>query len=553
MVSRVHPTAVSTSNMQVSDQMESPPVTPKDTVPDEAFISAVPQSKRILCYFQWLSANGITAVNFDYFNNLIENGADINAVDEMGKSPLHFIASELDTASAEFALSNGALVDAENIEGRTPLHIAAYCNQTEIIDCLLEHGAQLNKKSKEGQTPVHFAIRSSAIESLNLLIEKGASYDCTDNQGRTPLHLGAELDRSLAVSLLLSLKIPANCDSFNNANISTLVPMIFNMPEMAKIGLEQYRKVDISERHQEYLLGSLESLAHTDVITPFEAAVQTKSLEILSHPIMNKLLEIKWQILSRWMFLFEFGLYILFIIVWTALFVFPPVQSKHIYNFPMDVWRVILGVLGVALLLYHIGVEIAEYTISYVKIKKLKTSLKNKSEQDIEHCIGKEFEEERNYILTKLKKAKRLQPGYFDDAWNYLDTSAYLFLSITVILHIIDIFFHNPMLALWIARIGCVAIILVWTNLLSFARASEFLGSFVNILTHLLKNIAVYFILFAVFYFPYVASFWLIIGGDQQSLANITAPSEELTSIHRLIVMLFRMTLVDDYPYQVNR
>lgn len=48
-----------------------------------------------------------------------------------------------------------------------------------------------------------------------------------------------------------------------------------------------------------------------------------------------------------------------------------------------------------------------------------------------------------------------------------------------------------------------------------------------------------------------MANFWLLFGGDEQTAANITEPSEELTSVHRIFTMLFRMSLIDDYPYQV--
>lgn len=46
--------------------------------------------------------------------------------------------------------------------------------------------------------------------------------------------------------------------------------------------------------------------------------------------------------------------------------------------------------------------------------------------------------------------------------------------------------------------------------------------------------------------------FWVLFGGEQQLNANITDTSLDLTRPHRVAVMLFRMTLVDDYPYDVS-
>lgn len=56
-----------------------------------------------------------------------------------------------------------------------------------------------------------------------------------------------------------------------------------------------------------------------------------------------------------------------------------------------------------------------------------------------------------------------------------------------------------------------------------------------------------------ILYFPIVVVFWVLFGGEQQINANITDTSLDLTEPYRVAVMLFRMTLVDDYPYDVCR
>ena len=42
-------------------------------------------------------------------------------------------------------------------------------------------------------------------------------------------------------------------------------------------------------------------------------------------------------------------------------------------------------------------------------------------------------------------------------------------------------------------------------------------------------------------------------GGERQTAANITNTSEELQSVHRVVVMLLRMSVIDDYPYDTIR
>ena len=142
----------------------------------------------------------------------------------------------------------------------------------------------------------------------------------------------------------------------------------------------------------------------------------------------------------------------------------------------------------------------------------------------------------------------------------------------------------NNKITFSVFRVASLALIIIWIRLLKFARASEFLGLLYynmklsqvlspyrtndsNNWTAIRKYFTIFYhflcILFSLWYllssFLYcssclvhvVANFWLLFGGDEQTAANITEPSEELTSVHRIFTMLFRMSLIDDYPYQV--
>ena len=77
---------------------------------------------------------------------------------------------------------------------------------------------------------------------------------------------------------------------------------------------------------------------------------------------------------------------------------------------------------------------------------------------------------------------------------NIIDIIAHALLSITTILHIVDISSHTEALALWTARwcaiqhtpsltriiilyrVACFGLLFIWSRLLIFARASEFFG-----------------------------------------------------------------------------
>jgi ankyrin repeat protein len=70
-----------------------------------------------------------------------------------------------DLIKAQTALENGADPNAEDNDGRTPLHIAAYKGHVKIVKLLLEHGANPRIADNEGRIPLDYTY-NSAIRSL---------------------------------------------------------------------------------------------------------------------------------------------------------------------------------------------------------------------------------------------------------------------------------------------------------------------------------------------------------------------------------------------------
>jgi ankyrin repeat protein len=104
---------------------------------------------------------------------------------------LHEAAMGNDAASARSLIENGADPNAPDRDGFTPLHFAAQNYCVEVARVLLENGADANQRNKYGNTPLWTAVFESRGRGgvIGLLISSGANPDAVNNAGRSPRQL----------------------------------------------------------------------------------------------------------------------------------------------------------------------------------------------------------------------------------------------------------------------------------------------------------------------------------------------------------------------------
>lgn len=119
----------------------------------------------------------------------LEAGADPNARNEFGSTPLHFTWGEdTDPEITRALIEGGADVNAVNDDGETPLHEAAWGSENPVIvELLLDAGADTEIATERGQTPLHRAAAHGTPEIVQLLLERGANLHVLDDAGNTPL------------------------------------------------------------------------------------------------------------------------------------------------------------------------------------------------------------------------------------------------------------------------------------------------------------------------------------------------------------------------------
>lgn len=205
----------------------------------------------------WNMIESVLRGNQQALMQLLNQGADPNAMSRGGMTALMFAAESGDTLMVQVLVLNGANLEATISEGTTPLMIAvlnghfqvahyllkkganpdrqddykgsallyaAALNHYEIADLLLFYGASDSIRDKDGNNALMTAVYFGNLECADVLLQNGLSPDETDKNGNTPLMVAAQQGNKDMTALLLERK--GGLESQNSSNYTPLAHAI---------------------------------------------------------------------------------------------------------------------------------------------------------------------------------------------------------------------------------------------------------------------------------------------------------------------------------------
>jgi hypothetical protein len=175
-----------------------------------------------LIYFCTIFCRAVDSGQDDMCHLLLECGADANAKDAQGLTPLHWgaIASAHDSSipepkvglcylqACQELLAKGGKCNAVDSLGCAPLHYAAQSGFTQLIQVLKEWGGDASLQNNAGANPLHYAMAQQSPDlEVALALVAGikdiySAIHIQDKNGMSPMHYANALGHPQMASQL---------------------------------------------------------------------------------------------------------------------------------------------------------------------------------------------------------------------------------------------------------------------------------------------------------------------------------------------------------------
>jgi len=133
---------------------------------------------------------------------LTSSGADINARNKEGVTPLTIAIQSKDIQTIKYLTANGASIHTQDTHGNSPLSMA-FEMSNEVFEATLNEG-NCNTQDSEGNTPLHIALINDApMAKIQHIIGLTQDVNIRNRDGDSPLYLACVKNMDTVGKLLL--------------------------------------------------------------------------------------------------------------------------------------------------------------------------------------------------------------------------------------------------------------------------------------------------------------------------------------------------------------
>ncbi len=175
----------------------------------------------------------VWAGHLDVVAYLVTQGADVNAKDLRGDTPLYIAFHRGFDKISEYLIFNDADLNNKNIYGETPLFAAVNKGELEMVKQVVSHGSNVNIKNQREETPLHIAAKNGRFKIVKFLVTQGADVNIKNDSGKTPYYYADLFDFSETASFLaarMKTASPKSSKSLSGSLISAETDIVDKTP-----------------------------------------------------------------------------------------------------------------------------------------------------------------------------------------------------------------------------------------------------------------------------------------------------------------------------------
>lgn len=175
----------------------------------------------------------IVAIESEYLHvvkYILTRGADINYIPlDDNETALHYATRCEDSRITHLLLNNGADKEAKDIYGQTPLFGAIFCLNFKQINMFLKYGCNPNAVDSKGNTPLHFLIKTHSdkyykcSKLVDLFLEYKVDLNVRNSWGCSILHSACKLRKCSLKFLKKLIRNGADTGILDNEGNSFIV------------------------------------------------------------------------------------------------------------------------------------------------------------------------------------------------------------------------------------------------------------------------------------------------------------------------------------------